>query len=367
MRRRPQTIVTTVGTLLAASAIAAPSAMAADPSQYCGNSTLTQIFDGTGTAEPMASSGLLGLSDPELFKSAYNEWVMLAAGLDEGSPNSGIDIYASWLGASEPLSSAATDWTIGNTPLVARPSSGAWDDFGIETPSFVWTGSESRIYYTGSDDAYDHQDDPGANFAIGYMRWNGSAWERHGDPVIEAYHSWESWNGYDFVLEPAIRKYGSSYYMQYGAGDPSGASADHGGMATATSTDGVSWPTANRELTWDAYDVKIVAGFSFWTSNHENVNSRYETVFGTLGNALVSWAGIWWAESDTASQDPSDFTTFTHLAQTSASTGLDWHDDKMFAPTFKYEDNKIWVFFRAVDGDNGPGRPHIGRFYCSTA
>lgn len=158
--------------------------------------------------------GVLGLSDPDVHW-LDGRWTMFLGGF---TTRFRVSVFTAVLPEGAPL--ASTAWTLVTradrprraVPLTPDPPRGAWDAYGMHTPSYVRAAhgdgtTEERVYYAGR--ASRANTGPRSRYAIGALVRTLSGWQRHGPPVHRGTAARPS------VLEPLVRYDEGRYRMWY--------------------------------------------------------------------------------------------------------------------------------------------------------
>lgn len=307
---------------------------------------LEEVFSPGNIAGTILVSG-----DPDLYEDESGVRHMFFAGTRFAVD--GIDIFETTLAnSSMDYGTDIDNWISGisTDPIISRPVSG-WDAFAIETPSYVegydHVAEESvrRIYYTGYETL---AAGPAGPLSIGFAEWNGSAWVRHGDPVIMGDTTDEDWHANGYVLEPAVvyddsLPVGQRWQMYYTAKDESGGLW----VLRAHSDDGITWTKDGR-----VFDPNVV-----WSPHVRKVsNGHYEMLVATItqGSPTGGLYRLWAPTAKGPWNDPTQFLSTTN--------GQKWHRDYTYgAAISEAADGSLWIYFTGRDEHFQAIAPHIGR------
>ncbi len=314
----------------------------------------TKLFDPADGFGPLKN--LYVATDGTLAKRG-DQWWMYLAGKATDQPS--IQLFSASLPEGAPL--AARGWTL--TPEHNHPSriallakqekSAAWDlKGGRHCPSYVkgWDPERAewveRIYYAGG------AENVWGPYTIGYLEWDGAAWIDQPFPVFTASEDWER----DSVYEPNLLYADGKWKMWYVAGSNQQHYIVQG---YAESPNGRSGWTKHKIVF--APEEKV---FDFCVIK---TRTAYEAVFSRVwlgkGDAPPH-AGLWWAESDTASSDMSDWSVPIQI-MTAQDRG--WHSGP-WKPCARYcerDPNHLFVFFDgAYSKKDGSPFPYIFTLGC---
>lgn len=303
--------------------------------------TKTKLFDpkdGFG-----AINNIRAFTDPTIFKRG-NQWWMVAGGFD--IRRRAILLLSASLPPGAPL--AASGWKITTAPddpttaleLVPPSSNESWDGpGGMHCPAYVrgWdptanagTGDWSeRIYYAGASASF------AGPYSIGYLEWDGSHWNRHGDsPVFTPTESWEAPN----VAEPNVIYYDGKWRMWYLAGPDK---ANRFLQAYAESADGTADWKKRIYLPGEqnVFDNVVIAA-----------NGRFECVFakGSLASAnLGPEDGLFWQWADHPYAEAESWSKPVQILSP-LDARADWHAAGVWKPSFHYSETdptRAFIFF----------------------
>jgi hypothetical protein len=302
-----------------------------DPKDGFGAITNIRAF----TDATVFNRGNRGLGNPWL----GNQWWMIAGGFN--IRKGAIVLLSASLPPGAALS--AKGWKITTAPddptaaleVVAPSPKGSWDGAGgLHCPAYVrgWDPAanggagawQERIYYAGSAASF------AGPYAIGYLEWTGSQWERHGgSPVFTATEPWEGAS----VAEPNVIYQDGKWRMWYFAGDFV--------QGYAESADGrtnwkklIAWPAEQK-----IFDHAVMAA-----------NGRFEGIFARYpltARQLAPDDGLWWHRANNPYPEPGRWSAPAQILSP-LDGQADWHAGGIWKPSFQYSDEdpaRAFVFF----------------------
>lgn len=132
-------------------------------------------------------------------------------------------------------------WTKhGSNPIFSGRNDGtSWDSYGVVIFSLVKEGSTFYIFYEATSSS-------SSEYSIGYATSTDLlTWTRSASAILTSGGGWEA----SSVLDPIIRKYGSTYYLFYTGGPKTTSTSQANGYATATSITGTYTKFGSNPIT----------------------------------------------------------------------------------------------------------------------
>jgi hypothetical protein len=302
--------------------------------------TETKIFDPND-----ASTGTNGaeLLDSSVVKRG-DQWHMFLAGQAHGfgSPQ----LYSATLPAGSPFSATglqlARDASGELLPLAPASAQGAWDSSGgRHCPSYVrgfdphanrWV---ERIYYAG-----------GAEFiwgpyTIGYLEWDGAAWQPQAEPAFRATEDWE----HGSVYEPNLIYHDGKWKMWYVAGSNHEKYLVHG---YSESLDG---------RTWGPHTLFAPAEMLLFDFCVRPRGNSFDAVFSrvALGDSIPPETGLWHCR---AGAPHGDLKQWSEPVQIMTAADRGWHTGP-WKPSLVFDETNPQRAFIFFDGlyNTGAGGP----------
>ncbi|MBT3337903.1 MAG: hypothetical protein HN855_07130 [Anaerolineae bacterium] len=152
-------------------------------------------------------------------------------------------------------------WTFDDTPLLEPGETGAWDDYGVEDPIVLKTGSGYFMYYLNA--RFDNQR---GITAVGLATSNdGLFWTKYNDPNTDERYSVSDpvflyngeISGYDSIQTHFVWQDQSGFAMLYGVGRNTLENLNY-----ATSADGTTWTIPAAEPVFTIDDVDFLSTLS---------------------------------------------------------------------------------------------------------
>lgn len=202
---------------------------------------------------------------------------------------------------------------IGNYPVLARGSSGQWDDWGVrelrplkdESGNTVYKSDGIWGYYWGRPDSGT------ANFQIGLAKstTEGVTWARYGsNPIISPAGSGSSWYARS-VAQPSVVQKADGTYVMIAQGWTTGSSTS---LGVLTSNDGLSWSDQGVKIQLGALSESgsafsqmgvpslIRRASGAWVVMFEGLRSSAPTAWRIFGATATDPAGAWTMMNDGA-------------------------------------------------------------------
>jgi hypothetical protein len=325
-------------------------------------------------------AGWIQATDPDLTQIG-GTWYMFLTSITGGAAFK-LNLIAATLPAGMSLGAPVTNWQVlksaGQVIPIVSPStdSGVWDFDATEAAKFVIGYDNTlgqlvqRIYFTG----WKRYTDGHSDYRIGYSQWSGTAWISQPNPVLTGSLNWEVFSGYSFVGDQAVLYVpgtgpdgaGGTWHMYYNANSMGSVVVGH-----ATSTDGVSWPPANRSI--------LNSKPPFPSSSLPS--GPYHPDVSKIGGVyvFVGWIpspetpqnqGLWAAISSTPDgSGTADFRDWRFLLP--EDNGTPWHGPStgtshvttgLFGSTIKQDsDGNLWLYYHGVRRENGTMISGLGR------
>jgi hypothetical protein len=245
--------------------------------------TETKIFDPN---DPATGSNGAELLDSSVVQRG-DQWHMFLAGQAHGF--GAPQLYTATLPTRVPLS--ATGWQLTRdasgelVPLAPPSAQGTWDaDGGRHCPSYVrgfdphtnrWV---ERIYYAGAAEFI------WGPYTIGYLEWDGNAWQPQPEPAFRATEDWE----HGSVYEPNLLYHDGKWKMWYVAGSNHEKYLVHG---YSESLDG---------RTWGAHTIFAPAEMFLFDFCVRPRGDSFDAVFArvALGDSTPAETGLWHCRAD---------------------------------------------------------------------
>lgn len=364
----------------------------------------TLIFD--GKAMPLGAGQA---SDPSLF-NLNGQWLSIFTTVGWKSTCPAMHGYSfviretgAALPAGKNLGTAVNNWQVlpdgaGSYAQFLRPGpSGSWDEDAIESPKLT-NGYDptqgknvTRIYYTGWRRVQTGTDASGCPI-FGYQDWKigmaefsaaSGQWVKRAAPVLDGANAWEQIHyirpdgtraTYTFIGDQSviyIAGTGSkpgAWHMYYQA------TTDYPSLRVvtihATSTDGVTWPAANRAIlsTHPPSPTALLPGGPY-SIDVTMINGKLYFV-GWVPNQDPSQQGLWMVSSTTPDgKAAGDFSKWTPLLYDNNGTwwhsadaqSLLTHEAGLFAPTLVHENGALWLYYSGTRKDADGIWTSVGR------
>lgn len=304
--------------------------------------------------EGIPQRNLLGLGDPDVHK-LDGRWWMFLGGFHIGLKN---NLYSASLPVGAPLSS--NDWTFTTDPrnprnalpLVPQPPKGAFDHFGLHTPSYArgidalapgGPVARERIYYAGrSARSTTDNDHP---YAIGVLERTADGWRRHPEPILRGTPAFPS------VFEPKARYIENRWRIWYAE------TPRETGRKTPPVYQICYVDSADGVTNWSSPKVLFATGDGYFDAVVTPVDGSYEMVVcrgsNLFGKKDFPKQGMWWLSSDKPSGDRRDWTAAPIPIFDPDEGGEHWYANGIFGPSVRYGDTAgdagvMYVFFASV-------------------
>jgi hypothetical protein len=257
------------------------------------------------------------------------------------------ELYSASLPQGAPLS--ATGWKVSRDqagsllPLAGRELSIAWDGSGgRHCPSYVkgWDPAKGdwveRIYYSGS------AENLWGPYSIGFLEWNGEAWEDRPQPAFVASEAWE----HGSVYEPNLIFHDGKWKMWYVAGSNQENYLVHGYAESESGSR--DW---SQHLVFAEPELKL---FDFCVRQR---GFRFDAIFARVwvgAEAPPAETGLWWCRADEPWPNLSDW---SQPIQIMTAEDRGWHSGP-WKPSFQFDENiggRALVFFDGLYRTSDPG------------
>lgn len=367
-------------------------------------SSETLVFDGKAT--PL---GVFQVSDPGLFNLG-GQWLAFLATVgwkaDCSAPANYVPTIRFAVGAlppSQTLGSAPSNWQIipdgkgSYAQFILPGAAGSFDQDAVESPQPVIGYDPTqgknvvRVYYTGWRRVQTASDSNGCpvygyqDWEIGMAEWSATSnqWVKRTASVLAAANSWEQMHyvqpdgtrvAYSMVGDqsvvyvPAAGAQPAAWHLYYQV--VTDIPTVRVITVHAVSTDGVSWPAANRSIlqTHPPSPSTALPGGPYSISV-TMIGGKFYFV-GWVPNADVNKQGLWLVSSTTPDGSASgDFTNWLPLLfdgngtwwHTGNAQSLASHQTGVAAPILIQENGLLWLYYSGVREDADGYWTSVGR------